>query len=1016
MNKQPVKVANMDWPWKAENHGGSIILVSDEQFTNLANRPDEAVEKPAPWFEKPVSLREYCQELAHSGGTKIHIAYDYFFGGSTRGLYPDTPAFLENLKKIYDVAREYGLGIEPSVLSPLELGVGYRAKTGEFGRWMQYGEGLRDPVTGRYSVMLWQHIQWVNNKGPTPVELVSIRVFAFREQLIPNSIYFSVNPDEMIELPTPQIEAFPGTRPIHYGAPEVGANESRRFQAHRIRIFGESDLPKDPDSKSDQNDEFDRILVVLVYHTVEMDYFSPSAGEFVNNLMQEIHDRKIELEGIYSDEMHIQQDWIYHHHMDYGQFTVRYVSPGFEQAFAQKYGRQYADFAPWLVYFTCHQHHFLATHEPKLPSQHVFGNTPEDIAATQLFRRNYYHFLEKGIVDLMNMGREKIEGLQAKPIDAFYHATWAESPTCDIWSVAGVQKDWSPEEHRSKYEYTPEFLWSNTVQQASAACANYFAWNEFLTGGNNDIPEGGYADRNYYGRAVACSLAALNRQPLASCGMWGMPEPVAERMAAVSQAFGAGGHPIFRSVGDYAPRQVDVLFVYPQDLVAVEERFGSWMVQYGYANLITAEKLVQYGVVEVSGKDHREGCMTVNGWHYRAVCVLFEPFPSTELLDLLETFVKKAGIVVWSAVPPRLMLDGNPMARSRLEELFGVHFIPTLNPDGLALPGRTVQFSGTLESVQPMTVLTDFLVDRVYPIQSAPGVAGIDSIASVRTGGNSPVHCVGTRRIYPGGGQAVYLGFRPRDDQSASTGSETRTWFEILHALGAYPDSGYSHDNPSTVSRMSDYLACQFPNGALAVAPHYRWHEENWPGGFFRDAEIDRKSIETIPPPDDEIHLQDFCLSGQKINFDGRHCLAWNLNEAGRLIAFAGLDCSAITINGQTFRWSDQPVEVAWHPLSPEQAVEGFRPLFRVWCGTITTLRLPLGLENTQNAEEYFRLEVYLGARLPRARTRRGRPRSEAVQVGYARETVPFQLDAGQLVLDVSEEIVDHWLYVVEKI
>ncbi len=1004
----------MDWPWKAENHAGSIILVSDEQFSNLANRPVEAVEKPAPWVEKPVSLREYCQELAQSGGTKIHIAYDYFFGGSTRGLYPDTPAFLENLKKIADVAREYGLGIEPSVLSPLELGVGYRAKTGECGRWMQYGEGLRDPVTGRFSVMLWQHTQWVNNKGPTPVELASVRVFAFREQLIPNSIYFAVNPEEMIELPTPQIEAFPGTRPIHYGAPEVGADESRRFQAHRIRIFGEGDLPKNNEI-TDNSGEFDRILVVLIYHTVEMDYFSPSAGEFVNDLMQEIHDREIELEGIYSDEMHIQQDWIYHHHMDYGQFTVRYVSPSFEQAFAQKYGQQYADFAPWLVYFTCHQHHFLATHEPKLPDQHVFGNSLEDIAATQLFRRNYYHFLETGIVDLMNMGREKIEGLQAKPIDAFYHATWAESPTCDIWSVAGVQKDWSPEEHRSKYEYTPEFLWSNTVQQASAACANYFAWNEFLTGGNNDIPEGGYADRNYYGRAVACSLAALNRQPLASCGMWGMPESVAERMAAVSQVFGAGGHPIFRSVGDYAPRQVDVLFVYPQDLVAVEERFGSWMVQYGYANLITAEKLVQYGQME-------DGTpwLNVNGWRYRAVCVLFEPFPSVELFDLLEAFVKNSGIVVWSALPPRLMLDGNPMARSRLEEMFGIQFLPTLNPDGLALPGRTVKFSGLLESVQPMTLLTDFLVDRVYPMQVVPGVSGAEIVASVRPGGTSPVHSVGARKEYPGGGQAVYLGFRPRDDQSASTGSETRTWFEILHALGAYPDSVEgidkqfaSHDNPSVVSRSTGYLACQFPNGALAVAPHYRWHEENWPGGFFRDSGIDSKAIDVNPPPDDEIHLQDFYLSGQKINFDGRHCLAWNLDEAGRLKAFAGLGCSSITINGQVFRWSEQPVEVAWHPLSPEHAVEGcgrvlpVRPLYRVWCGTTTTLHLPLGLENAQN------LEVYLGAKLPRGRVRRGRPRSEAVRVGYARETVPFQIEAGQLVLAVTEEIADHWLYVV---
>jgi hypothetical protein len=257
----------------------------------------------------------------------------------------------------------------------------------------------------------------------------------------------------------------------------------------------------------------------------------------------------------------------------------------------------------------------------------------------------------------------------------------------------------------------------------------------------------------------------------------------------------------------------------------------------------------------------------------------------------------------------------------------------------------------------------------------------------------------------------VYLGFRPRDDQSASTGSEIRTWFEILHALGAYPDSEAfdTPDNPSSVSRLTGYLACQFPNGALAVAPHYRWHEENWPGGFFRDSESDSKAIDINPPPDDVIHLQDFCLSGQKVNFDGRHCLAWILDEAGRLKAFAGLDCSSITINDQVFRWSEQPVEVAWHPLSPEQAVDDFRPLYRVWCGTTTTIRLPLGLENAQN------LEVYLGARLPRGRVRRGRPRSDAVRVGYARETVPFQIDAGQLVLAVTEEIVDHWLYIVSK-
>ena len=74
------------------------------------------------------------------------------------------------------------------------------------------------------------------------------------------------------------------------------------------------------------------------------------------------------------------------------------------------------------------------------------------------------------------------------------------------------------------------------------------------------MPEGGYADRNYYGRALACSLAALNRSPLASCGMWGMPPESNERMAGVSAAYGAGGHAIFRSVQDYAPRRATCCF------------------------------------------------------------------------------------------------------------------------------------------------------------------------------------------------------------------------------------------------------------------------------------------------------------------------------------------------------------------------------------------------------------------------------------------------------------------------
>jgi len=990
--KNLTRLAAMNWPWKREDAGAHIILVSDEQLLNLARYPGEACEKIFPQDAEPVSLREHCRRSAARGATKLRVAFDYFFGGSTRSLYPDTPAFQDALKVIHDVAAEFDLGLEPSIISPLELGVGYHEKTGESGRWMHYREGLRDPQTGAYSVQLWQHTRWCNNKGPTPVKLVGARAFAFRETHIPDTVFFAVDPTAIAELDPPYLEDLPGTSP-HTGALDGGAaRPEAMFQAHRVRAYGDGGPP-----------DLDRVLVVLLYETVEMDYFSPSAAQFLDDLAQSYHDKGITLAGVYSDEMHIQQDWSYHTHFDAGQFTVRYVSPGLERAFAARFGAEYADFARYLIYFTCHQHDFLPTHEPKLPSQHVFaggaGVSPAAaIAATLRFRKQYYDFLENTVVDLAIAAREKLEDLNGHPLDAFYHATWAESPTCDAWAIGGVHESWSPEEHRRQYEYTPDFIWSNTVQQAASACANYFAWNEFLTGGNDDTPEGGYADRNYYGRALACSLAALNRNPLASCGMWGMPRPVRERMQAINEVFGAGGHPAFQSVAAYAPRSIEVLFLYPQDLVTVDERFGSWVTQYGYANLITAEKLVEYG--SVAGN----GLLDVKGNRYRAVCALYEPFPSAELLDLLQTFVEQGGTVVWSGTPPL-----EETSRITLAALCGVTFAPTSDPLGLALPARQVTFEGALAAVPPQTILTDFVVDRIFPMALQ---AGTEPVAMLRTGGPEGQVCVGARKVYASGGQAVALGFRPRDDQAASTGVEARTWFEVLRALGAYPGD----DNPAVISRTTGWLATTFPNGAVGVCPHYRTHPESWPGGFFRDEAQDAALMQDNPPPDDALVLDELRIAGQTVTYRGRHAVLWRseryatpadtdkLNLGWRLPlsglalrAFAGHECTGITLNDHTFTWADSPVDIAWHPLGPDYATDAYIPLYRVWVGTPGAVTLPLFWPT---GIAHNRLEVWASD-------------AAAPRPGYGAAQIPFAVINGALHLEIDDASVLRWLYVV---
>lgn len=69
--------------------------------------------------------------------------------------------------------------------------------------------------------------------------------------------------------------------------------------------------------------------MVQEYNTAEMDYFSPKALPFLQGLIDKYAAAGVKLNGLYSDEMHIQGDWVYFKHHDDGEFTMRYVSDSF---------------------------------------------------------------------------------------------------------------------------------------------------------------------------------------------------------------------------------------------------------------------------------------------------------------------------------------------------------------------------------------------------------------------------------------------------------------------------------------------------------------------------------------------------------------------------------------------------------------------------------------------------------------------------------------------------------------
>ncbi|MBN1349217.1 hypothetical protein JXJ21_07400 [candidate division KSB1 bacterium] len=881
--------------WQFDLPRQAIILTSDQQLLDLQD-PDKKINLSLTFETRYGSLREIREQAKTRGCHTVILAFDNFFrqyrkdAGDERTLLPDSDEYIERIQTISNFLEEYGLGLELSLLSPLELGPAFtKFSNGESGRWLHFKSDLRDPETGQFSVMLWEQLAWSNNKGKFRLERSDLRAFAFKGKEFAGGSCFAVDPKEIIEITSGvNIETFPGTE----------SPESSGFRARRIRVYHDG---------SGKVKGYDRVFVLLSYISPEMDYFSPNAPLFLTHLLDKYKASGINLNALYSDEMHIQQDWHYFNHHDNGQFSLRYVTKHLANEYARRFGTQYVDFDKYMLYFICGPRPYLQTTSAGKNCQFVMGASPSDIHNTFLFRDRYYKLLNTQVVDLFVSAKMYAEKLYGKDLLSRAHATWAQSPTIDHWDAGGENSN------RYKYEYTPNFIWSNTVHQAASACYDYFKWGEFLTGNGTDHPEGGWSDRNYYGSAIASSLGILNRYPNAYTGYWGMPEPVRERIGAIVSAYGASASHTIKAITENVHRDVEVLLLYPMSLVACDERFGSWMVQYGYANYITAEKLLELAELDESG------AIRIADRKFTTLVTLFEPLPKAGLLDFMQTMLSKGGTVLWSGPPP-LMDSNQASCLEQWQQLFGVTFQPSVYFGNIAA-GKTITFENKLAPVPRQTILTDFTVDRIYPVTPSPGT---EIMARV----NNSV--VGTLK-----GNACFLGFRPRDDQSASLGEEQRSLFEILFALNAYPPTGIFpgvNDNTEALSRTTPYLCTRFPNGTTIITRHYRTHAESWPGGFARNTEEDRKIIEQNPLPNDSIHLQQFKINGHEVTFEGRLILAFNVDETGQLIAFEGHDCDGIKINGTHYKFAKEKQDyIAWTPVSKNRQLpnQAFFQIFR---------------------------------------------------------------------------------------
>ena len=845
-------------------------------------------------YDQSTSLLDLCRLGQANGSRRLDVSYDFFFGGDKRSLYPDSPLTVQAYKAIHDLAKEHGMGICASIISPLDTGGEYTKKHEKAGQSMQFQEGAIQE-DGSYEIMMDYQTQWTNNKGPIDIFLSHIQVFAFDEEQIAETPYFYVNEQEIEDISaTAQYEIDPNSLCI----------TNAGYGHGNIRIYGKTESQKT------------RFLAVIVYRTQELDYFSDDAPEYMKSIIDLHKDAGIEYDGIYSDEMHIQFDWDMLEHWGETEVMARYMTDSMAQAYADLYGEQYREFAKYLVYFTYQSHRFLPGEAGALPVQHVFGKTPDDIVRTFLFRQRYFDLLHRRVVDLCTETKRYAEQLYGHKIQTTGHSTWQESPTADT-HIARLEDD-------ARYEYTNAYGWSAAHRENISACNDHFKWNKYFWAVGTDIPEGGFLDRNYYGAAYTAGLAALNPAEMAYYCIWGAPDPIKERLAEVGQSYGHYAnycknydvsHHILQG---YTSRLSDVLTLCPTDLNYLEVRFGNWMAQYGYTDYITEEMLLEHW-------QPTDGpFLRVKNRTYRAIVVSFSPLMSAQTLSLLEQFIQQGGRVLWCSMPALRNDDG---AATAFRRLFGIGDYD-FKMRGISTSGSIVHFDG-LKTVSDMPILTDLFPDYIYPVvpSDAHPIAGVDN------------HIVGTCKTYPSGGKAVYLGFRVRDDQSCSTGEDISTLFTVLKELGAY-----EADGGEVTSRPADsrYLYHRFPNGTVSLCNHFRtFKEKDWPFGFFRDEEKDAAFMKDIIMPPHDIRLHDSIINGHRITYDGEGIVTYRYTEEDGLLGFVGRNTCGIIINGREYAFSHQPVDLSWGKVDTGILDAAITDAYFLKCNQAILLTLP---------------------------------------------------------------------------
>ena len=900
-----------------------ILLTEDDKLRAYANFPTEkyvpkcANDQVA--FDDS-SLLDLCERGKKNKTKVLTFFHDHFFGGGERELHLMHPEFIDCAEKISKFTESYGIGIGASVTNPLDLGRNFKDVMGVGGQHRVFAEGILNE-DGSFDFISTLPECWGNNKGLIYPKLNKVRLFTYTEEydMLP---YIVISPDSICEIPEDSYS---------YTQSSEDWELAKYLGKSHLNIKGKTSLPGN------------RVFAVLHMDLPEMDYFHPEAKKYVHDIIDTYLERGVEFLELYSDEMHIQFDWDLGSHFGPHEIPTRYMTKNFENKLSEV-DPFFSDFDKALIYFG----YDMYTDRKALGkshTQHIMGKTHADMYRTFNLRRTYFEMLQTTVVDICCDARDYIRDTYKKnegwdPI-CFGHATWQESPTCDRYSDNGTlgMHNNATIMGVCAYDYTPDYCYSSTIREAISACYDYFKWNDYFSYGGTDMCECGWFDRNYYGGALSASLGSLNRNEITAWGSWGFPDEVRKRFSCVQNSFGSFT-PVEGIVSWYRPRDIDVLYVYPKDLTMIEERFGSWMVQYGYTNYCPADRIVNLGKV-------KDGKLSLGLCNYSTIVVGFEPFYNPEFVALLKEFIMGGGNVVWNSAPPA---DINGVIPSDWLELFGIKTCARVTEGKTAYK---INFAGALYGIDDMKIPTDMLPDKVYNItldSTSEGVAYAHGML------------VGAHKTY-GAGKATYLGFRLRDDQTGETDDSPSTLFDVLKRLGAYGGDSNT-DSPETISRKSEYFVTKFPNGTYSFCRHYRTMRELWPDGrFMRNKEADNEFLKTykymVPL---ELDIENMSIDGKCVSYHGKGFCQYRFDDDGNLCGFKGDNTTGITIDGKEYSLTENKANTVFSKLEDCRLPDGYSEGWII-CSDADKVNICNNIPDT--AEFYLNPDLVINQLLP---------------------------------------------------